>query len=264
MQNAAIPDQSEHGYVAPDYLQATAALVGRCKARSYQQMRVQTGQRVLDVGCGVGIDVIQLAQLVGAAGMAYGVDADTQMVQQAQLAAASVSNVAFAAGPASALPWGDSSFAAVRSERMFQHLADPEAALLEMLRVSAAGGRVVVLDTDWGSLSINHANPELERRLTAFKASVALRNGYSGRRLFAQMLAAGLHDLSLEVFPIYSTDYATARLACALDDLTTRAQQAGVVTPQEAEDFNAAMHAADAAHGFFACVNMVLVAGTKA
>ena len=175
-----------------------------------------------------------------------------------------MSNAVFEVGRASALPWSDGSFAAVRSERMFQHLADPEAALLEMLRVSAPGGRIVVLDTDWGSLSIGHQNADLERRLTAYKAGPALRNGFSGRRLFAQMRAAGLQDLSVEVFPIYSTEYATARLACALDDLTGRAQQAGIDTQQDAEEFNATMRAADAAQGFFACVNMVLVAGTKA
>ena len=266
MQPQLIPSKSEHGYVAPDYLEATSKIVAPIKTQSYAQMRLQVGHRVLDVGCGVGIDVMALAQLVGSGGQAFGADADAEMVQQAlsKIAAAKFTQASVECASAAELPWRNDSFDAVRSERMFQHLAQPESALAEMLRVTRPGGRVVVLDTDWGSMSINAPNSALERRLVAFKPEHALRNGFVGRRLPALMQTAGLKDVQIAVLPVYSTQYATARFACALDDLTARAQQAGVATAQEIADFEHSLATLDKAGCFFASVNMVLVAGTKA
>jgi len=255
----------EHGYVAPDYLEATAKIVAPIKAHSYAEMRLMAGQRVLDVGCGIGIDVMALAQMVGSAGQAWGVDADAEMVHQARakIATAGIPQANVECASAAELPWGNDSFDSVRCERMFQHLTHPESALAEMVRVTRRGGRVVVLDTDWGSLSINALNSVLERRLTAFKPEHALRNGFVGRRLPALMQHAGLNDLHIAVLPVYSTQYATARFACALDDLTARAKQAGIASPQEIKDFEQSLLTLDRAGCFFASVNMVMVAGTK-
>src|SRR5436309_3207626 len=53
------------GYVDPQYLAAVAERLKEAKERSYSLMHVQTGQRVLDVGCGPGTDTLPLAHLVG-------------------------------------------------------------------------------------------------------------------------------------------------------------------------------------------------------
>jgi SAM-dependent methyltransferase len=264
-QPQAIPDKSEHGYVAPDYLAATARIALGNKAQSYAQMQIEPGQRVLDVGCGIGVDVLALAQRVGAHGQVCGVDGDAEMVQQAsaRIATGNITQATATQGSANQLPWPNDYFDATRSERMLQHLAQPEIALTEMVRVTRLGGRVVLLDTDWGSLSINAPNAELERRLVAFKPEQALRNGFVGRQLVALAHSAGLRELHIEVLPMFATDYATARFACALDDLSARALQAGIASAQEIADFAQSLATLDQLGGFFASVNMVLVAGTK-
>lgn len=257
-----IPSTIDHGYAPPDYLLATARLVAPIKARTYAQLQLREGQRVLDVGCGVGIDVFQIAEMVGPHGLVVGVDGDGEMVQQAR-AATVLPQVKFELASAQALPWDAASFDAVRSERMFQHILQPELALAEMCRVTRFGGRVVVLDTDWGSLSINAPNTDLERRLTQFKAAGVLRNGYSGRRLTALFRHAPIANVSIEVLPMSTQSYATARLACALDDLATRAIQSGLVSATEMDDYEQQLLAQDAAGEFFASVSMILVAGTR-
>lgn len=259
-----IPSKLEHGYVAANYLEATARIAAPIKSSSYAEMRLQPGHQVLDVGCGVGIHVIALAQLVGHAGQAWGVDADLEMVLQARdkIAEAEIT-ASVDCAIATELPWGNNYFDSTRCERMFQHLAHPESALAEMLRVTRPGGRVVVVDTDWGSLSINAPNSALERRLVAYKPEHALRNGFIGRHLPALMQNAGLKDVHIEVLPIYSRHYEVARFACALDDLTARAQQAGIATRSEIRDFEQSLMTLDRAGCFFATVNMVLVAGSK-
>jgi ubiquinone/menaquinone biosynthesis C-methylase UbiE len=82
------------------------------------------------------------------------------------------------------LPFETDYFDSCRSERLFQHLSNPAQALSEMTRVTKSGGWVVVLDTDWGSLSTNSDETDIERRLARFMAESFLQNGYSGRKLY--------------------------------------------------------------------------------
>jgi ubiquinone/menaquinone biosynthesis C-methylase UbiE len=54
------------------------------KRRTLELLAADTGQRVLDVGCGVGEEVRVLARLVGSSGQAVGVDASASLVAEAR------------------------------------------------------------------------------------------------------------------------------------------------------------------------------------
>ena len=64
-------------------------------------------------------------------------------------------------GDAVSLPFRDASVDAVRCERVFQHLPDPEAAVAEMVRVLRPGGRVVLMDSDWGTGIVHPVDPDV-------------------------------------------------------------------------------------------------------
>ena len=57
------------------------------------------GDRVLDIGCGLGDTTVRLAELVGAAGHAHGVDVAERMIETAvaEAAEAGIENVSYAA-----------------------------------------------------------------------------------------------------------------------------------------------------------------------
>ena len=93
---------------------------------------------------------------------------------------------------------------ASRSERLFQHLSDPAAALAELLRVTRRGGWVVVLDTDWGTLSLHSPEIEIERRLARVHADHLLHNGYAGRQIYHLFKRQGVADLRVAVYPVYA------------------------------------------------------------
>src|ERR687894_1187472 len=59
--------------------------------------RPEPGDRVLDIGCGLGDSTVQLAELVGPQGQAHGVDVAERMIAGArkEAARASVRNVSF-------------------------------------------------------------------------------------------------------------------------------------------------------------------------
>jgi ubiquinone/menaquinone biosynthesis C-methylase UbiE len=100
---------------------------------------------LLDVACGPGLVVCAFAPHVR---LATGIDLTPAMIEEARKAAAQrrLRNVALDRGDVYALPYDDGSFSIVIARYAFHHLLDPLAALQEMTRVCAPGGRILVLD----------------------------------------------------------------------------------------------------------------------
>ena len=104
------------------------------------------GARILDVGCGTGIVARTAAARVGAAGRVTGVDLNDGMLAVARAASAEIRPpIEWRQGSATALPFPDRSFDVVLSQQMLQFASDPTAALREMHRVLAPGGRAALL-----------------------------------------------------------------------------------------------------------------------
>jgi SAM-dependent methyltransferase len=224
------------GYVGGDYLVAAGKLLAPVKARSHALLKLRPGYRALDVGCGTGIDTRAMARQVGPEGRVCGVDADPEMVAAADAAArdAGISDqVEHRVASAEDLPYPDDHFAAVRSERLFMHLSNPAAALAEMVRVTSPGGRIVVVDPDWGTLSITSQHLETERKLARVRAERCLENGYSGRRLFHLFQEAGLSSVQVELQALFLTEEPLARFISRLDEVEAEAERAGIVSSED-------------------------------
>ena len=254
------------GYVDVDYLKLVAERTQPATEDSYARLHLQHGQRVLDVGCGPGTDTITLSRLVGPEGRVVGIDADAEMVAKAneRARAAGVGElVTHKVGDALSLPFEAGEFDASRSERLFEHLLHPEQVLAEMTRVTRPGGRVVVLDTDWATVSFDTPHTDLERRLARVLAEHVLNNGYSGRQLYRLFKHQGLEDITVELVPLFTTHYSFARLIFCLDTVEADAVRLGIATEEECGHWRADLEAADADGEFFASVGMVLAAGRK-
>jgi ubiquinone/menaquinone biosynthesis C-methylase UbiE len=99
----------------------------RLKMTMLKRMELAPGDRVLDVGCGVGGDVLDVAAMVGPAGVAVGVDVSEAMVREARRRAAAARRRAeFYVGDATNLPFPSGWFDAVRTERTLVHLHDAD------------------------------------------------------------------------------------------------------------------------------------------
>ena len=98
--------------------------------------------RVLELGCGSGISTEVFAETLGSRSYC-GIDACGAMLDLAR-AKPALSGVTFEESPAEALPLGDASVDLVLSSFAF-HWFQPEAALREIARVLAPGGRVRLL-----------------------------------------------------------------------------------------------------------------------
>jgi ubiquinone/menaquinone biosynthesis C-methylase UbiE len=230
-------------------------------------MQIKTGDKVLDVGCGPGIDTIPLAHLVGSTGEVHGVDFDRTMVAEADQRAQEAGLLAWVKhkqADATSLPFESDYFDSCRSERLFQHLLDPALALSEMKRVTKPDGWIVVLDTDWGSTSTDTDEIDLERRMTRFYTEHMCNNGYAGRQLYRLFKKHGLQDVTYEVFPIVITSYLIQRQVVGMNQLEDEALAQGVVTEDELRRILENYERADADGVFFCYGIQILLAGRKA
>ena len=110
--------------------------------------QLHPGERVVDVGCGGGIDSLIAAKMVGPRGEVVGVDMTPEMLAKARssAAAARIRNVEFREGFGESLPVEDGWADVVISNGVLNLMPDKDAALREMARVLKPGGRLQVGD----------------------------------------------------------------------------------------------------------------------
>lgn len=169
---------------------------------------LQSGEDVLDVGSGPGDLACEIAQRVGPRGSVYGVDPSESMLATAARRSSGEhsATLRFGAGEALALPFPDGSFDAVTATQVYEYVPDMSAALAEARRVLRPGGRLVILDTDWGSLVWHSPDPVRMRRvLTAWDEHLA--DPYLPRRLGRLLTDAGFGVTRRHVHPILNAGY---------------------------------------------------------
>ena len=254
------------GYVDQEFLRVIGNLFNHIKQRSYALMQIQPGHKVLDLGCGPGTDTIPLASLVGVKGQVIGADYDEAMIAEAEHRTEQAGLdtwVNHMRVDAMSLPFKTDYFDSCRSERLFEHLLNPAQALSEMTRVTKSGGWVVVLDTDWGSLSTDSDEIDIERRLARYLAESYLHNGYSGRKLYRLFKQQNLADISFELIPVATPNYALARQGTQAEGVEQQALKEGVISSEELQRWHAGLERADSEGVFFCSVNVILFAGRK-
>jgi SAM-dependent methyltransferase len=171
--------------------------VGRRRALVREALGARAGERILDVGCGPGFFVEELLGEVGADGALVGVDASPQMLAAAAHRCAAHDNVEFREGDATALPVEEAAFDAALSVQVLEYVADPTAALAQMHGALRPGGRVVVWDVDWGTVTWHSEDPErMQRVLRAWDAH--LTHPSLPRTLGARLRAAGFGQVGVE------------------------------------------------------------------
>jgi len=230
------------------------------KARSFELLGLVEGDQVLDVGCGTGGDVRDIAGRFPGVSV-LGIDASEEKIREARAQSLGLPRpVDFRVGDAYALAFDDETFDACRADRVFHHLVDPRRALGEIVRVTRSGGRVVVSDTDYDSLIVEAPDVALTGRILAHHTE-RMECGRVGRVLPGLLQDAGLRSVRVAPYAAVATDYDEEVLK--LRDKAERAAHAGAVTSADAARWVESLVEAARA-GRFVCAQIVLtVSGTK-
>lgn len=111
-----------------------------------EYVELKRGARVLDVGCGTGFPLIELAERLGPASRVCGIDPWSAALARASFKARvrRVENVAVVGGDAAALPFPDACFDLVVSNLGVNNFEKPEAALREIRRVARPGSKLAL------------------------------------------------------------------------------------------------------------------------
>jgi demethylmenaquinone methyltransferase/2-methoxy-6-polyprenyl-1,4-benzoquinol methylase len=131
-------------------------------------LQLPAGSRGLDVGCGVGLYTLWLAEAVGPRGRVTGIEPSTERVEAARQLVGSAfrdGGLELRQGDATALDAGDGTFDWVWCSDVLHHIQETAVALKEFVRVLARGGRIIIKESQLLSALFLPGHPELERRL---------------------------------------------------------------------------------------------------
>jgi SAM-dependent methyltransferase len=131
------------------------------------------GDTVLDVACGPGNFSREFARTVGPEGLVVGIDASPTMLARGaeELGRSGPGNLALIRGDATSLPCRDATFDAACCFAALHLFAEPFAALDEMRRVLAPGGRIAIMTS-------------VRRQLTPRPLKPVLQSASGGMRVF--------------------------------------------------------------------------------
>jgi ubiquinone/menaquinone biosynthesis C-methylase UbiE len=200
------------------------------RQRSYDLLRLPRRATVVDVGCGTGRAVAELAELAEPGAHAIGVDPDPAMLAAARRR---FPDIDVRDADAAHLPLGEGEAHRYRADKVYHVLPDPNAALAEARRVLAPGGRIVLLGQDWDTLIIDSDQPELTRRIVHARADT-LPHPRIARAYRNLLLDAGFHDVHLEVHTAVFTD---TTMVPILTGHATAAREAGAISGEQADNW---------------------------
>ena len=171
-----------------------------------RQAGLRTGQDVVDLGSGGGIDCLLAARAVGSSGSVLGIDFLADMVDRATRAAAEtgLSNVRFVEDLIESLPLRNGSVDVVISNGVVNLSPRKVRVLAEAFRVLRPGGRLAIVD-----LVLEHdLPPEIQTHPAAWAG--CLSGALSEIAMYKGVRRAGFRDVAIE--PIESFGIAECAL----------------------------------------------------
>jgi ubiquinone/menaquinone biosynthesis C-methylase UbiE len=262
-----------------EYLQtvirAGGSTTAAYKETSFRLLDLHPGMRVLDVGCGTGDDLPNLAALVGLSGRVIGLERDPQLVRaaRAHIESAPAVNCQVFLGNGEHLSFPAGTFDRVRTDRALQHFAQPERALQEFWRVLRPDGIAAIVEPDWKAMVLwpsgGSDNPNddsaLQQVLTWHQQQ--LPHGLIGRRLPGLLRAMGpdaWDHVQIEVHSFELHDWSTANAILQVTEVVDALIEEQPALRHDLEQWLMRLQLADARHSFFATIPLFFATAHRA
>jgi len=184
-------------------------------------LALESGQTVLDLGSGGGIDVLLSAKRVGPTGKAYGLDMTDEMLALARenQRKAGATNVEFLKGTIEAIPLPDNTVDVIISNCVINLSNDKDAVLREAFRVLKPGGRFAVSDV----VVRGDVPAEVRRSMELWVGCIA--GALEDKEYASKLRTAGFTDVEVEPWRVYNIEDARSFLTDSGLDVDALAPQ---------------------------------------
>ena len=170
----------------------------------FEVLAPRAGSQILDIGCGGGQLMRDLALAVAPNGRAVGIDVSDDQLEAARKFCSDAPCAEFFNADVCELSWEDGTFDAVSSIQTLEYIADVDRALKEIRRVVKQGSRVAFISVLWDAYRFHGAEPELNGRvLEAFRAHCP--HQMLPLEMPRKMVAAGLSGVTQRPLTIYNS-----------------------------------------------------------
>jgi SAM-dependent methyltransferase len=228
-------------------------------------LAIMPGERVLDVGCGSGVVLRDLARRVGPDGRAVGLEygaAFLPIVRELAERDGLAERIELHQGDARALPFADGEFDLALAATVLRHIPDGDLAVAELARVVRPGGRVAVFEGDTDGCLINHPDRVLTRRIVASGTDNNNVDGQLARRVPGLLHEAGLEDIQVRAFTTVDRDpagYYSQRCV----NWAKAAARTGAISPEESDRWIEALLEEQAAGRYLVAQVQILAWGRR-
>jgi len=170
---------------------------------------LKSGEIVLDLGSGGGIDVLLSARRVGSTGKAFGLDMTDEMLALAEenKLKSGLTNVEFLKGEIENIPLPDNSVDVIISNCVINLSGDKDRVLKEAFRVLKPGGRFAVSDV----VVRGHVPDAIKKNMELWVGCVA--GALSDDEYVAKLAGAGFENVGIEPTRFYSIEDARGFLS---------------------------------------------------
>ncbi|MFV2035944.1 MAG: methyltransferase domain-containing protein [Halocynthiibacter sp.] len=131
----------------------------------FEALAIESGQAILDLGCGGGHLVREIALAVGDKGRAVGLDASAGQLRAAATLCDALAAVELNEGDATDMSFDDATFDGLASIQMLEYIPDVDRALAESRRVLKPGGKAALVSVLWDHWRFHGADQELTDRM---------------------------------------------------------------------------------------------------
>lgn len=255
-------DFDEERVAEMERIYRTASMVER-RHLIRDTLSLAAGEHVLSIGTGPGFESRGFAEDVGETGRVHGIDTAEPMLTVARERCHDQPQATFGVGDAADLPGDDGTYDAAAAVQVYEYVPDLDSAIGELYRVLKPGGRAIVFDSDWSTMTYHAADEaRSERILEAFDAHCA--HPRLARTLKPRLERANFEVTDQDVYVHFETELNEDAVAAALlPPIKGVVTEQGGIDEGEAEAWVDDLHQRAEAGEFFFTFNQYLFLAEK-
>ncbi|NJN50631.1 MAG: methyltransferase domain-containing protein [Gammaproteobacteria bacterium] len=157
------------------------------------------------------------------------------------------------------MPFPNATFDRIVTKNVLEYVPDVDASLRGLKRTLKPGGRIHIVDSDWGFVIVEPWGKATVDRFFA-AAAPAFREPHIGRKLPAALARAGYRDIEVRLQPIVDRD---GRLQLVLRNMQQYIRTFATLPEEEVSGLLRDVEAAIKDGTYFACLPQFLVTATS-